>query len=62
MPTLRTRSGCCARAATGQAAAVQPSSVMNSRRFMWTIGDFLPSAGATNDDYRSRSRAGGLPE
>ena len=26
--------GCCARAANGQAAAVPPISVMNSRRFM----------------------------
>src|SRR5262249_38998368 len=29
----RIRSGCCARAASGQAAAAPPSSVMNSRRF-----------------------------
>ena len=28
----RTRSGCCARAASGHAAAAPPSSVMNSRR------------------------------
>src|SRR5262249_54003460 len=34
---------CCARAASGQAAA-PPSSVMKSRRFMSSIGDFLPYA------------------
>src|SRR5437016_8923092 len=28
--------GCCARAASGHAAAAPPSSVMNSRRLMWT--------------------------
>ena len=34
--------GCCARAASGHAAAAPPSSVMNSRRLTWSIGDFLP--------------------
>ena len=33
MPILRTRAPCCARAASGHAAA-PPSSVMNSRRFI----------------------------
>jgi hypothetical protein len=32
-PTRRTRSLCCARAASGHATAALPSSVMNSRRF-----------------------------
>jgi hypothetical protein len=32
-PIRRTRSPCCARAASGHAAAAPPSSVMNSRRF-----------------------------
>jgi len=34
---------CCARAVRGHAAAL-PSSVMKSRRFMSSIGDFLPYA------------------
>jgi hypothetical protein len=33
-PTRRMRLPCCARAASGQAVAVPPSSMMNSRRFM----------------------------
>ena len=33
-PMRRIRSGCCARAASGQAAAAPPTSVMNSRRFI----------------------------
>src|SRR5215467_8083180 len=37
-------SACCARAASGHAAAAPPSSVMNLRRFMSSIGDFLPIA------------------
>jgi len=32
MPTLRARSACCARAASGHVAAVPPMSVMKSRR------------------------------
>ena len=32
------------RAASGQAAAAPPSSVMNLRRFMSSLGDFLPIA------------------
>jgi hypothetical protein len=32
-PTIDT-DGCCARAASGQAATAPPSSVMNSRRFI----------------------------
>ncbi len=32
MPIVCTRSLCCARAASGQATAAPPSSVMNSRR------------------------------
>jgi hypothetical protein len=35
-PTRRMRSACCARAASGQAAA-PPSSVMNSRRFIFAV-------------------------
>jgi hypothetical protein len=34
MPTRLTRSVCCARAASGHAAAAPPSSVMNSRRVL----------------------------
>jgi len=34
MPTRRIRSPCCARAASGNAAAAPESSAMNSRRFM----------------------------
>src|ERR1700716_60114 len=34
-PTRRARSGCCACAVSGQAAAALPSSETNSRRFMW---------------------------
>ena len=37
-PIRRTRSACCARAASGHAAAVPPSSVMNSRRLTSSIG------------------------
>src|SRR5262245_64425395 len=33
-PIRRTRSPCCARAASGQAAAPPPTSVMNSRRLI----------------------------
>src|SRR5262249_54943553 len=40
-PIRRTRSPCCARAESGHAAA-PPRSVMNLRRFMSSIGDFLP--------------------
>src|SRR5262245_50927295 len=36
-PTRPTLSPCCARAASGQAAAAPPRSVMNSRRFMLSI-------------------------
>jgi hypothetical protein len=36
--------GCCAHAAIGHAAAAPPSSVMNSRRRMWSM-ECLPSAG-----------------
>jgi hypothetical protein len=32
----RTRSGCCVRAASGQAAAAPPMNVMNSRRLTYT--------------------------
>ena len=37
--------GCCARAASGHAAAAPPSSVMNSRRLMSDTG--LPRPGVT---------------
>jgi winged helix-turn helix protein len=40
-PMRRTRSPCCARAASGHAAAALPNSVMNVRRFMSDMG-FLP--------------------
>jgi hypothetical protein len=33
--------GCCARTASGHVAPAPPSSVMNSRRFMWAMA-FLP--------------------
>jgi hypothetical protein len=39
----RIRSGCCARAASGQAAA-PPSSVMNSRRLISSMGLFPPAS------------------
>jgi len=35
---------CCARAASGHVAAAPPSSVKNERRFMSSMGDFLPYA------------------
>ena len=38
IPILRTRSPCWARAASGHATAVPPSSVMNSRRLMPGMG------------------------
>jgi hypothetical protein len=38
IPTRRTRSACCPRAASGQAAAAPPTSVMNSRRRMSNMG------------------------
>src|SRR5262249_46976419 len=43
-PILRTRSACCARAASGHAAAAPPSSVMNARRLMLHTGLSLPPA------------------
>ena len=45
-PIRRTRSGCCARAASGHVAAAPPISVMNSRRCMSTpsSGDSIVSA------------------
>ena len=39
--------GCCARAASGHAAAAPPSSAMNSRRLMPDMG--LPPTGAAAD-------------
>jgi len=42
---------CCARAASGHAAAVPPSGVMNSRRFMLNMGTSSPVA------WRRRHRA-----
>jgi hypothetical protein len=33
-PMRRTRSVCCARAASGRATAAPPSNVMNARRFI----------------------------
>jgi hypothetical protein len=44
-------SGCCARAASGHAAAATPSSVMNSRRFMPDIG--LPPAWRRQSVHRA---------
>jgi hypothetical protein len=44
MPMRRIRSGCCAPAANGHAAAAPPSVNMNSRRRMW-IGHATPPAG-----------------
>ena len=38
----RIRSPCCARAASGHAAAAPPMSVMNSRRFMPNMGSPFP--------------------
>ena len=38
IPTRRIRAGCCARAASGHAAAAPPSKVMNSRRRMGRSG------------------------
>src|SRR5262249_26777017 len=51
---LMGRSGCCARAASGHAAAAPPSSVMNSRRFIRSprrraraaLAEFILDAGA----------------
>jgi hypothetical protein len=42
---------CCARAASGQAAAAPPSRVMNSRRLMPDIG--LPPAWRRRSVYRT---------
>jgi hypothetical protein len=44
-PMRRIRSPCCARAASGQAVAAPPTSVMNSRRFMSNMG--LPAPWVT---------------
>jgi len=44
-PIRRIRSGCCARAASGHAAAAPPSSVMNERRLMPDMR-LLPAAAA----------------
>src|SRR5215813_11127607 len=49
-PMRRTRSACCARAASGHAAAAPPRSVMNSRRLTPCIG--LPPLGWATDTYR----------
>src|SRR5262245_63230549 len=38
-PTRRTRSPCCARAASGHAAAALARRVMNSRRFIRYVGE-----------------------
>src|SRR5215471_21614956 len=42
-PTRRTRSPCCARAASDHDAAAPPSSVTNSRRFMPNMGSSSPA-------------------
>src|SRR5215831_2546319 len=49
--------GCCACAASGHAAAAPPSSVMNSRRFMSSMGDFLPYALSAPPDPCARFSA-----
>src|SRR5947208_2901174 len=46
MPTRGIFANCCARAASGHAAAAPPSSVMNSRRFMSDMGAPPPYANA----------------
>jgi hypothetical protein len=42
--------GCCARAASGHAAAAPPKSVMNSRRFNWSKSIRTPLARAELQD------------
>src|SRR6516162_5401148 len=42
----RSAGHCCARAASGHAAAAPPSSVMNARRFMSNMARFPPPASA----------------
>jgi hypothetical protein len=62
-PIRRTRSGCCARAGSGQIAAVPPISVMNSRRLMPIMG-FDPSRalpGVRHDSSNRAALARGLP-
>ena len=56
-PTRRTRSTCCARAATGHAAAAPPSSVMNSRRVSF---DHLVGARRAGWQGFKAKRLGGL--
>jgi uncharacterized protein YchJ len=41
-PTIGRFAVCCARAASGHAAAAAPSSVMNARRFMSSMGTSFP--------------------
>ena len=53
-PTRRTRSGCCARAASGQAAA-QPRRIMKSRRFIRTWAFLPPARGVTTTGRPDRS-------
>jgi hypothetical protein len=38
-PMIGSLPGCCARAASGHAAAAPPSSVMNSRRFIYVLNE-----------------------
>src|SRR5262245_16254156 len=46
-PILRTRSACCARAASGHAAAALPSRVRNSRRFVCRESSILRGDGGS---------------
>ena len=48
--------GCCARAASGHAAAAPPSSVMNSRRFIRSIASDASSRRGSIADWRASSQ------
>ena len=54
-PMRRTRSACCARAASGQAAAVPPRNVMNSRRLMSDMGFLFPNPKCSVHCYGSHT-------
>ena len=48
--------GCCARAASGHAAAAPPSRLTNSRRLMPGMGS-LPGAAAYHSSWNRRAQA-----
>src|SRR5260370_41796207 len=50
VPTVYLLPACCARAASGHAAAAPPRSVMNARRCSWSNGIRSPPAGSEQQD------------